>query len=148
MERILCDPINQLKTKTMFNNFNKDHFNIDSTPTDEKCAQVGSTDLDTLRLEAITFRSQLERQFGPFPEGFGIVLNRNSHDFGVYYDLKLCYIDDEGSPSLDKALEIESNVPEKWDNQSRTELQEKNYFMQLSAELKEDANDSSILKAS
>lgn len=131
----------------MFNMSDQDYFNIDSTPTEEKCAQIGSVDTTVLRLEAIAFRDQLERQFEPFPEGFTIKLNKNYHEFGTYYDLQLWYQDGDETPSLMKALDIESNVPEHWDEEAREYLKENDYFMRVSSSNK-PVNNYSSLKAS
>lgn len=101
-----------------------------SAPVEEDCVEV-SSDVDYLplmRIEAQVFRDMLKRLF-PVPEGsYGSLrISSNYHDFGSYLDIVIAF-DDTDEQSVEWAFNIEANVPEKWDEQARQELQKAGYF--------------------
>lgn len=104
-----------------------DSINIGPTPTEESCVQVGSDAYyDWAKKETRAYRLQclrvLEQQFKEVV--CFLKVTTNSHDFGTYYDLDAQYMDAEGA---EQALWLESNSPEKWDEEAREELGPK-YF--------------------
>lgn len=99
------------------------------TPTDEPCIQGGG-DTEFQKLEARAMIQQIERTFGPGPEGFYIRINKNYHEAGMYLDLKLYFIepkDEEESPSLDFAFKLDADWPQKWDEQALEFLHKHRY---------------------
>lgn len=108
----------------------QNYLEMDCTPLDEPCLNAGE-DTEMQKIEAHAMRDQIERVFGPYPDGFYIKLNRNHHDFGIYYDLQLCYIEsteEVESPSEEFTYMLESNWPKVWDEIAKEELQSKGYF--------------------
>lgn len=108
----------------------QNYLEMDCTPLDEPCLNVGE-DTALQRIEATVMKSQIERTFDQIPEGFYIKVNRNYHDFGVYYDLQLWFqesMDEEESPSETFTYMLESNWPKVWDEIAKEELQSKGYF--------------------
>ena len=93
----------------------KDFLYADTTPLDEPCIQAGNN-YDFQKLEARAIINQIERTFGPFPEGFYISVNKNFHEAGMYLDLKLWYlegVDEEETSSMAFALKLEGEWPKK-----------------------------------
>lgn len=99
-----------------------DYITIGSSPTEEDCAQVGSPDYqERSRNECKAFIAQLARVFGLPPEGARLTAKSFPHDFGSYREV-VCYYDEEKPESAVYAFKLESNTPEKWDEEARTEL--------------------------
>ena len=64
----------------------RDSLELDCTPIDEPCAQVGSEDYaKNARLECKAFAAQLMRTFGEPPPGCSFKITSNPHDFGTYH---------------------------------------------------------------
>lgn len=102
-----------------------DELFIDSTPFNEPCLQAGS-DPELQRAEAIAMINMLHRVHS-IPPGVSLRVNRNHHDFGVYYDIVIKYVADSETENF--VLDMEGNIPEKWDEEAREELTSKGYFM-------------------
>ena len=93
----------------------KDYMNIGSTPCGEPCLQVGAPDCyaETQRAECNRFRDQLRVQFGDEPEGAALAVQRNSHDFGDYYEV-ICRYDTNYPASEEYALSVECDAWQNW----------------------------------
>jgi hypothetical protein len=106
----------------------RDYLELATTvPSDEPCAQVGSDNYTrNSRLEAEAFRDQIYRVFGDPPAGTGIRIKSCPHDFGSYLDLQIAYDDDEDD-SCGWTFEVESNLPERWDEIALKKLKEDGY---------------------
>ncbi|MEQ8580083.1 MAG: hypothetical protein RIB01_15345 [Balneola sp.] len=116
----------------------RNYIEMDSTPLDEACLNVGE-DTALQKFEASVMKRQIERTFKSIPDGFYIKVNRNFHDFGIYFDLQLCYVegtDEVESPSEEFTYELESNWPTNWDELSKNELHSRGYFEALEAQKK------------
>lgn len=99
-----------------------DYLDLAPVPLDEACAQVGESNYTTQsRKECRAFMSQLHRQFGPAPDGAYLMITSNPHDFGNYHEVIVKYNEDSEAAS-EWAYRIESNLPEKWDEQALLEL--------------------------
>ena len=94
---------------------------FDCTPCAETCAQVGTEIYHSVyKVEANAFIAQLERLFLKVK---GLLrIKGNSHDFGTYHSIVLRYR--EESEIEDLAYEIESNLPEFWDEQAKEYLRQ------------------------
>ncbi len=97
----------------------KDSFYLDPIPCSEESAGVENSSR-LQRLEARAMIAQVERTFGPFPEGFGICRNWNSHEYGTYVDLQIWFLDPEEGESIsrDFACRVEAKWPEFWDREA------------------------------
>ncbi len=105
----------------------KDYLNIEGTPIDEPCAQVGDPDYYELaRAECQAFKDQLIRTFGNPPGNASITVGQNPHDFGTYLDLRLNF-NDESEEESDWAYEIEGDTPYNWDEEALAYLASKGY---------------------
>ena len=57
---------------------------IGSAPCDEQCAQVGESNYpERSRAECRAFINQIKRVMGEPPEGVGLFIKSNAHDFGT-----------------------------------------------------------------
>jgi hypothetical protein len=116
------------------------HLEIGSTPYAEECVQVGSDNYySKSRIECNAFIRQLKRNF-TLPENAGFQIKSFPHDFGSYHEVVVKYpdswndcIDDncdvntcENCQKMKLIYDVESNVPEFWDNEAKKELQENN----------------------
>jgi hypothetical protein len=105
----------------------RDFINVASVPYDEECSGVGSENYFNMsRLECMVFAKQLGRQFGEGTEYNNIVIKSFPHDFGTYREVCV-YFDDNIPESVDYAFNIESETPDKWDEEALKELQELGY---------------------
>jgi hypothetical protein len=94
-----------------------EYLELGPTPCDEPCAQTTQPDYDSrMRLEMIVYRHQLERMF---PEST-FKIKTFPHDFGYYGEVCVVYV--EGTKSEEDAYHVESNLPEKWDDEALKEL--------------------------
>ena len=99
-----------------------DYSNLGSAPTDEDCAQVGSDGYwERASIECKVFRKQLRRIFGEEKFPNRLKIKSFPHDFGDYLEVVI-YYDDENEESLDWALKLEDNLPERWDEEAKKEL--------------------------
>lgn len=97
------------------------------TPCDEDCAQLGQDNFRELaKKEMNAYISQLYRTF-PDVNQFNVSfkIKWENHDFGTYGEVVAVY-DATNQESTKKALDIEWQLPEKWDEEAIKELQEKN----------------------
>ncbi len=64
-------------------------YELETTPCDEDCAQVGQTpDYAVIaRCEALIHAAALQAFYGPAPAGTRFRVKANAHDFGTYYSL-------------------------------------------------------------
>ena len=107
-----------------------DYLHIGSTPHAENCAQVGSAEYSIkARAECKRFVAQIERHY-PIPEGAIAYLKvkANPHDFGTYYDIALIY-DTDNEEHTKWVSKVEGELPNKWDFESRTELEKEGYYL-------------------
>jgi len=106
-----------------------DTLDIESTPYDERCAQVGESDYERrAKLECSVMLAQLGRQFGDPPTGCSIHRKTNPHDFGTYYSLEI-WFNEEHEECVDWAFKIEGNMPKNWDEEAKKELAEDEYYV-------------------
>lgn len=92
----------------------KETLEIGPVPSDEECAQVGSPDYEERALaECQKFRECLMRYFGTPPEGARLVITRNPHDFGTYYEVAVKY-DTNNEKACEYAYKVEGEAPTKW----------------------------------
>ena len=97
----------------------RDYMELGPTPCDEPCAQVGAYDFESkVRKECRAYKHQLERLF---PE-CDFIVKAFSHDFGTYYEVCVVY-DTDDRQSAENALKVEINLPEKWDEEAKKELE-------------------------
>ena len=77
----------------------KDSLNIGPAPSDEPCAQLGSPDYKRIALaECQRFIEQIRRHY-PEPMGGYLSIARESHDFGVYFEVTCVYETDDEEAS-------------------------------------------------
>ena len=97
----------------------RDSFSVNSTPYEEKCAQVGEDNYRRKAMvECVAYINQLHRLF-PEAKSHGIEFNMKwySHDFGSYAEVEL-YFDE----SDDYAYHIDKNLPSNWDEKALSEI--------------------------
>jgi len=100
----------------------RDYLELDTTPIDEPCAQVGSEDYSkNARLECKALAAQLIRVFGEPPAGTSYTVRSNPHDFGTYLELAIRF-DDEDEVGSNYAYEVEGNLPQVWDAEAKSFL--------------------------
>ena len=105
----------------------KDFLNIECTPIEEPCSQLGAPDYYELsKIECQAFRDQLIRTFGNPPGNASITIGQNPHDFGTYLDLRLNFNDDN-EDETDWAYKIEGNTPYNWDEEALAYIASKGY---------------------
>jgi hypothetical protein len=97
------------------------YLTLGSTPAAEECVQVGDDNyyLKTIN-ECKLYIEQLKRQFGDQP-GCRFTVKGFLHDFGQYHEV-VVYFDDEDEHSVDFVYNVENNLPEYWDEQSKLSL--------------------------
>lgn len=112
-----------------FPNPDYDYIVVGTTPVDEECASVGDIDYyDRVRVEYRAYKDQLKRMFPQLESSdFGMTLMGFDHDFGRYHELALWYNTNVHHVE-EMAFEIETNLPEKWDEIAIEYLTKNNYF--------------------
>jgi len=89
----------------------RDYLFIDTTPTEEQCAQVGEQDYHSkARAEAKRMLAQIDKHY-PLPEGATMgytTIATEQHDFGAYFQVKIVF-DDECELSTNWAYSIEGD---------------------------------------
>jgi len=90
----------------------KDYLELGPVPTEEPCQQVGTPEYDAVaaRGECKRFAAQLGAMFGR-PERF--VIRPNPHDFGVYYEVAVCF-DTDDADETEFAFRVEGDLPAFW----------------------------------
>ncbi len=105
----------------------KERIDLASAPTDEDCAQVGSDGYSIRGMaECRVLRRQILREAAAagvvVPESLSLSVRGNWHDLGIYYELVATF--DEGDEAAaEAALWMEGNIPRKWDEEARAELE-------------------------
>jgi hypothetical protein len=85
------------------------------TPGDEHCACVGEEDYEPrARKECRRFIGLLRKKFGLEPEGARLTMKSFPHDFGLYYEVVVCF-DEDFPDSVDYAFRCEDNLPATWE---------------------------------
>lgn len=94
------------------------------TPADENCAQVGEDNFrEKAKKEMTAYMNQLMRQFPDVAEfNVRFKIKWQNHDFGTYGEVVAVY-DAADQESTRKALDIEWQLPENWDEEALEELQ-------------------------
>jgi hypothetical protein len=93
---------------------------LDTTPLEEKCVGVGHPDyLILAKIECMVYIQQLQREHPKMPERFQFKIERCPYDcdLGFYWDVVLQY-NDADEKDEDYAVNIEDNLPMKWDEKS------------------------------
>jgi len=85
-----------------------------------------------MRKECEIFLRQLRRVFGEPPEGAGLSIKSNPHDFGTYLEV-VCWFDTGVEASVEYAFNMEKNTPEYWDDEAKEELKTKGRFFWFDA---------------
>lgn len=105
----------------------KNYFDLCSTtPTDEKCSQVGDNNYTAnSTLEASAYIDQLQRTYGEPPEGTRLQIIECPHEFGIYLDIRFHFDDDEEThlvyfDQIQRGLKI-------WDNLALQSLRTNGY---------------------
>jgi hypothetical protein len=99
-----------------------DWLDIGASPPGESCAQVGADDYyPRARRECRAYINQLQRHLGPEPDGAHLAIRQNPHDFGTYLSV-VCYYDPENENAVAYAYRCESDGPDEWDADARSEL--------------------------
>jgi len=104
----------------------KDYLFIDTTPTEEQCAQVSEEDYHAkARAEAKRMLSQIDKHY-PLPNdatmGYTTIAIER-HDFGAYFQIKIVF-DDECEHSTNWAFSIEGDelgALRYWDEEIKTD---------------------------
>jgi hypothetical protein len=111
-----------------------DYLELGPTPCGENCLQVGNPDyLNYREIEAKAYIHQLVRIFGPFPSGCKLAIKYFPHDFGQYHEVCAVY-STETDQGVEWALNIENNLPERWDEEAKVELIQEGYPLILTPE--------------
>ncbi|CAM2198439.1 Lipoprotein (plasmid) [Paraburkholderia kururiensis] len=100
---------------------------IGSAPSDEQCAQVGESDYpERSRAECRAFINQIKRAMGEPPDGVGLYVKSNVHDFGTYLEVAVkvagVLTEEARGKALEYAYRCESDSPASWDEEARAEL--------------------------
>lgn len=83
------------------------------SPYEEDCLQVGKASSTEIRKEVSRYRDALIQTCGEPPEGVRLVVQREDHDFGVYYELVAKFPDNPTEEQIDYALKCEQGIA-KW----------------------------------
>jgi hypothetical protein len=87
----------------------REYMDIGSTPHEEDCAQVGSEGYaKRARQECALFAKQIIKHYGEPEHGY-LTIKGHVHDFGTYYEVRVCY-DDEDEESTNWAFDIEGDT--------------------------------------
>jgi len=111
-----------------------DYLEMDITPYEEDCAQLGSESyLVRCKLEFVAIVVQLKRIFGEPPEGVYFKLKSCPHDFGTYYELKIVF-DDSNENAVSYAYSIEDDFPKNWDKEALEYLKQNGYYQRTDSQ--------------
>jgi hypothetical protein len=100
---------------------------LGSVPCDETCAQVGEDDYHRRAdVECRAYIRQLHRHYEKangclIPMGLTLRKKNISHEYGTYYEVA-AFFNDEDEDAMHASYWLESNLPEKWDDEAREEL--------------------------
>lgn len=100
------------------------------TPASEDCTQLkdfsDSQDSADMIKEVSTYLEQLHRTFGEPPPQAELVIVKNDHDFGTYYEAGIMFEPDNDQASK-YAYNVEGNLPENWDDKAIVSLMHKEH---------------------
>lgn len=107
-------------------------------PCEEGCAQMCDTNYpERSRAECRAFINQIKRVMGEPPEGAGLFIKSNAHDFGTYREVAVKVTGGLTAAARQIALEYayrcESDSPETWDAAARVELAEAGFPVKTEA---------------
>lgn len=103
-------------------------FYYGATPCCVEPTQIGDPEYPRRgRAECSIYRDQLERmiasKFGACPPGFRLLVKREQHDFGSYYEVQgRCHDDD--LEASDIGFWLDGNTPEEWDEIALDEFEQ------------------------
>jgi hypothetical protein len=101
---------------------NRDYLTLGSSPTEEDCVQINEINYyEKSRKECNAYIRQIIRTHGDPPDQTSIVIQSCVHEFGTYHEV-ICSYDNDIQESVEYALHVEANLPEKWDAKSLKEL--------------------------
>lgn len=104
----------------------KNELYLSSSPINEDCAQLGSSNYHyRIYLECNEYIKQLKRMFGEPPIGSRFKIKHCPHDFGTYYEVVI-YFDESNEEESEYAYNVESNIPEYWDDIAKENIKQKN----------------------
>ncbi|RQQ79042.1 hypothetical protein DF134_35060 [Burkholderia stagnalis] len=100
---------------------------IGPTPCDEACAQACDSNYpERSRAECRAFINQIKRAMGEPPEGAGLYIKSNAHDYGTYREVAVkvggMLTPEVCEKALEYAYRCESESPTTWDDEARAEL--------------------------
>ena len=90
------------------------YIQLGPVPAEEECMQVGDVGLPDLIREVRIFKDQLCRMF----PGHQFGVKTFPHDFGTYVEV-VVYYDEMNFVSEERALEVDENLPSRWDDEAR-----------------------------
>lgn len=96
---------------------------IGPCPADEECEQanISGANYERMKQECRALIAQLRRQLGNEPEGARLTIKFNRDgDYG-YYEA-ICTYDAKNKAAIDYAFRCEMEMPAKWDDVARKEL--------------------------
>jgi len=111
---------------------------IGPAPCEEGCAQVVDANYsERSRAECRAFINQIKRVMGEPPEGVGLFIKSNAHDFGTYREVAVKVTGgltaEARETALGYAYRCESDSPETWDDAARVELAEAGFPVEAEA---------------
>jgi hypothetical protein len=104
----------------------RDYIDVGPAPPLEDCAQVGTPDYwERARCECRAYVNLLRRVLGQEPDGARLTVRSHPHDFGSYLSAA-CEYDPSIAGAIEYAMRCESDGPQEWDEQARSELSQPN----------------------
>jgi hypothetical protein len=97
---------------------------LNTAPIEEDCIGVGHPDyLILAKIECLVYMAQLKREHPRMPERFQFRIERCPYDceLGFYWEVVLQY--KENDEDEDYAINVENNLPDKWDPMALQTLQ-------------------------
>lgn len=103
-----------------------DELILDTTPTNEPCAQVGTDQYyKNTMAEARAHILQIQAQLTP-PLGVTFAIQGHPHDFGTYHQIHVSY-NDQIPEHRQYISKLESEAPEDWTSHSKQYLKDLGY---------------------
>jgi hypothetical protein len=104
---------------------NEEELYLSTSPTNEECAQIGTSDYyKRASIECSEYIKQLKRIFGQPPLESKFKIKHCPHDFGTYYEVVISFNESNDEES-EYAYNVESNVPEYWDEIAKENIKQK-----------------------
>lgn len=92
----------------------RDYISIGPAPVNESCVQVGTENYQSrARAECNRFIEVIRGVLGQEPEGAGLGIKSNPHDFGSYLEV-VCHFDDDDDEARAYAYRCEGEAPSEW----------------------------------